>query len=215
MSFTRQQLENAIQDTMNVYEATMVANLGSFMRTAEERILKSLQLNLLRKNLVITTTASDAFVTLPTDFLAPYSTAVDTMDGLFFLQQKDLTFIQTVNPDNTDEGVPDFYAQYDLTQFILAPTPAAVYDLHLSYKYRPASLADAGDAGTTWLSVNARDCLLYGTLVEAAVFLKYDQAGVDRFEKLFTTNLARLKDHGEALEVVDQLRYGQVRGQRT
>jgi hypothetical protein len=50
MSFTYAQLKTAIQDFTENTETTFVNNLPIFIRTAEERILKSVQLDLFRKN---------------------------------------------------------------------------------------------------------------------------------------------------------------------
>jgi hypothetical protein len=50
MSFTYAQLKQAIIDYTENDETTFVNNLPLFIRLAEERILKSVQLNLFQKN---------------------------------------------------------------------------------------------------------------------------------------------------------------------
>ena len=50
MSFTYAQLETAIQDYTENSETSFVSNLDTFITQAEERILKSVQLSLFRKN---------------------------------------------------------------------------------------------------------------------------------------------------------------------
>lgn len=49
MSFTYAQLKSAIQDYTENTETSFVANLPIFIRLAEERILKNVQLNLFQK----------------------------------------------------------------------------------------------------------------------------------------------------------------------
>jgi hypothetical protein len=50
MSFTYAQLKQAIQDYTENDETSFVNNLPLFIRQAEERILKNVQLSLFRKN---------------------------------------------------------------------------------------------------------------------------------------------------------------------
>ena len=49
MSFTYDQLKTAIQDYAENDETSFVTNLPVFIRQAEERILKNVQLSLFRK----------------------------------------------------------------------------------------------------------------------------------------------------------------------
>jgi len=51
MSFTYDQLKTAIQDYTQNEETSFVNNLPVFIRVAEERILKNVQLTLFRKTL--------------------------------------------------------------------------------------------------------------------------------------------------------------------
>ena len=73
MSFTYAQLKQVIQDYTENSEPSFVTNLPVFIRQAEERILKSVQLSLFRKNATGVTTASNKFLAMPTDYLAPFS----------------------------------------------------------------------------------------------------------------------------------------------
>ena len=50
MSFTYDQLKQAIQDYTENTETTFVSNMPLFIRSAEERILKSIQLDFFRLN---------------------------------------------------------------------------------------------------------------------------------------------------------------------
>jgi hypothetical protein len=73
MSFTYAQLKQAIQDYTENSETTFVANLPIFIRSAEERILKNVQLDLFRRNQTATMTSGNQYLNCPSDFLAPYS----------------------------------------------------------------------------------------------------------------------------------------------
>jgi hypothetical protein len=77
MAFTFTTLKQAIQDYLETNETTLVTNLPTIITQAEERILKTVQLPNFRKNVTGTTTQSNSYLETPSDFLAPYSLAVD------------------------------------------------------------------------------------------------------------------------------------------
>lgn len=210
MSFTYDQLKTAIQDYTQNSETSFVTNLPVFIRVAEERILKNVQLTLFRKNATATTTASDQYLAAPSDFLAPFSLSFTTGGDKTFLDYKDVNFVQTYNPDPTDTGAPKYYAFFDDANFLLGPTPDAAYDVELHYFYRPASLTAGAGSGTTWLSDNAEIALLYGSLIEAYTYMKGEPDMMREYEKRFAEAIIAMKNFGEAKEVTDAYRTGLV-----
>jgi len=210
MSFTYGQLKQAIQDYTQNTEATFVANLPLFIRMAEERILKLVQLSLFRKNVTANTTTSIPYIACPADFLAPFSLTYTVNSEKVFVEFKDVTFVQTYTPSPSTTGQPRYYAQFDVDNFILAPTPASSYPLELHYLYRPQSLTALPDSGTTWLSENAELTMLYGSLVEAYTFMKGEQDMMQYYMSRFQESLLGLKQLGEAKETTDEYRTGMV-----
>jgi len=211
MSFTYDQLKTAIQDYTENDETSFVTNLPLFIRIAEERILKNVQLSLFRKNATASTTASNKFLACPSDFLAPFSLSLAGTDGdKFFIDFKDPSFIQTYTPDATTTGSPKYYAVFDVDNFILAPTPNTTFTAELHYFYRPASLTAGADGGTTWLSENAEMALLYGALIEAYIYMKGEQDVMAMYNKRFEESLIGIKMLGEAKETTDEYRTGKV-----
>jgi len=211
MSFTYAQLKTAISDYTENSETSFVNNLPVFIRAAEERILKLVQLQLFRRNQTATLTASNPYLNAPSDFLAPYSLSYTDGNGdKNFLLFKDVNYVQEYNPDVTNTGAPKYYAQFDLDNFILAPTPDSNYAVELHYFYRPASLTAGSDSGTTWLSENAELSMLYGALVEAYIYMKGEQDVMAQYNQRFQESLMGLKMFGEAKEVTQDYRVGQV-----
>jgi hypothetical protein len=215
MSFTYAQLKQAIIDYTENDETTFVNNIPLFIRLAEERILKNVQLNLFQKNQFGNMSSNNEYLAAPSDFLAPFSLSIDTGNGKEFLLFKDLDFVQSYNPDATVTGQPKYYAQFDVDNFIIAPTPDANYVVDIHYLYRPASLTAGPDSGTSWLSENAELSLLYGSLIEAYTFMKGEPDLLQLYTQRLTESLARLKNLGEAQETVDQFRKGKVLRDRT
>jgi hypothetical protein len=178
MSFTYDQLKQAIQDYTENSETTFVSNLPVFIRAAEERILKNIQLDLFRRNQVV--------------------------------EFKDVSLVQLYNPNVTATGAPQYYAQFDVTNFILAPTPDSNYVVELHYLYRPTSITVGAGSGTTWISTNGELCLFYGALVEAYIFMKGEPDIMGLYDKRFQESIMGLKMLGEAKETTQEYRVGKV-----
>ena len=124
MSFTYDELKTAIQDYTQNQETSFVNNLPLFIRVAEERILKNVQLTLFRKNATANMTASNQYLAAPSDFLAPFSLSYTDGDGnKDFLEYKDVNFVQEFNQDATTTGAPRYYAYFDISSFLIGPTP--------------------------------------------------------------------------------------------
>jgi hypothetical protein len=208
MSFTLAQLKTAIQDYTDNSETTFVTHLPNFIKAAEEKILKSVDLDYFRKNVTSAFTSSDQYLTVPDDYLASFSLQITTSGSESFLLQKDVNFIREYTPAASTTGLPKYYARFSEDHFIVAPTPNSGYTVELHYFYRPTSLTAGADSGTTWVSTNAPFALLYGSLVEAYTFMKGEPDVIQNYNGLYTQYLERVKDLGEARENTDGYRVG-------
>ena len=211
MSFTYDELKTAIKDYTQNQETSFVNNLALFIRVAEERILKNVQLTLFRKNATAAMTVNNQYLAAPSDFLAPFSLSfTDAANDKYFLEYKDVNFIQEFNPDDTTVGAPRYYAFFDISNFIIGPTPDGSYAVELHYFYRPVSLTTGASTGTSWLSTNAEVALLYGCLIEAYTYMKGESDVMQEYEKRFMEAIVSLKNFGEAKEVTDAYRTGLI-----
>ncbi|MDH5690253.1 MAG: hypothetical protein OEY81_02335 [Candidatus Bathyarchaeota archaeon] len=215
MSFTYAQLKTAIQDYTENTETTFVNSLDIFIKNTEERILKIAQLEVFRKNQSGNMAANNQYLALPSDYLAPYSLSFTSGGNKEFVLFKDVNFVQSFNPNNSTSGAPRYYAQFDIDNFILGPTPDAAYEVELHYFYRPASLTAGAEDGTTWLSTNASVSMLYGSLIEAYTFMKGEADLVQNYTQRFTEALSRVKNFGESQEVTDAYRTGLILREKT
>ena len=215
MSFKYDSLKQAIQDYTENIETTFVNNLDLFIKNTEERILKIAQLEVFRKNASGALTASNKFLAVPSDYLASYSVCITNGSDKEFLLFKDVNFVQSFNPDPATTGVPRYYAQFDVSNFLLGPTPNSNYAVDIHYFYRPASLTAGAGSGTTWLSTNASVALLYGSLIEAYTFMKGEADLVQNSTQRFTEALSRVKNFGESPEVTDAYRTGLILREKT
>jgi len=213
MALTYTTLKQAIQDYTESSETTFVNNLDLIIKQAEDRILKSVQLPDFRVNKTGNMTSGNQYLTMPTDFLAPYSLAVDD-SGYEYLIFKDVNFIREAYPASSTSGTPKYYAIFDENTFIVGPTPDENFTVELHYFYKPTSITASGD-GTSWLGTNAESVLLYGCLVEAYTFLKGDTDLLQLYSVRYEDALADLKSLGEGYSTTDSYRSGTVRGARS
>ena len=205
MSFTYATLKTAIQDYCDTSETTFDNNLSLFIKESEERILKNVDMPVFRKNVTGTATTGVTYLESPTYFLAPYSLAVISSSVYSYLLLKHVSFIRDYTPNASTTGLPKYYALFDDTTFLLGPTPDEDYSFELHYKFRPASLTAGAESATTWLSENAPDALLYGSLVEAVSFLKAPEE-LPQYEQRFKDAVGALARIGEGYGVRDEYR---------
>ena len=181
--------------------------VNGFIADAEERILRDVNTDADRKYATASMVASQKFLNFPTGALIIRAIQITNSGERIYLDKRDTTFIDEFNSTSAT-GVPKYYARFDNTNFIIAPTPDAAYVTEVHYYYRPTSLTSGSTSGTTWLSTNAPNTLLYGALVEAYTFMKGEQDVMAMYDKRFMESLARLKDYGEARENTDAYRRG-------
>ena len=211
MSFTLTTLTASIKEWTENDESTFVAEIPFFISNAEERIFKSVDLDYFRKNVTGTMTSGNKFLQKPSDYLAAHSLSfVNASSENVFLLQKDVNFIQQYTSNPTTTGLPIYYAQFDVDTFIVAPTPNSSFAVELHYYYRPASL-NTDDSGTTWISTNASDALLYASLVEAYTFMKGEANLIQLYNTRYTEALSRLKTYAEGRNYSDSYRDGLVK----
>ena len=207
MSFTFTTLKTAIQDYTDNSETSFVTHLPDFIKAAEEKIFKGVDLDIFRRNVTSAFTSSDEFLSVPSDYLASFSLQITSTGSESFLLQKDVNYLREYTPASTTTGLPKYYARFDTDNFIVAPTPNSNYTLELHYYYRPTSITASSD-GTSWLGTNAPFALLYGSLIEAYYYMKGEPDVIAQYEKNYVFYIQRLKDLGEARENTDGYRVG-------
>jgi len=214
MALTYTQLVQQIEDiTENTYETQ---DVNQMIQRTEQLIYNTVQLASLRKNVTGEMTASNKYLSTPSDFLSVYSLVVIKPNGEYlYLLNKDVNFIREAYPNPTSTGLPRHYAifgpQYTFPNelsLILGPTPDAAYDAELHYFYYPESIVTAG---TTWLGDNFDSALVNGCLVEAARFMKAEPDIIQNYDKLYVQSIALLKQLGDGKQRMDAYRDGQVR----
>jgi len=203
-------VENDFPATLGTSGLSSAEQINTFIQQAEQRIYNAAQILALRKNVTGTTTISNAYLSLPSDWLAPYSLAVvDPTTGAYtYLDNKDVNYIREAYPIPTSTEKPMHYANFDADTILLGPTPDAAYSVQMHYFYYPESIVTAN---TTWLGDNFDTVLLYGTLLEAYVFMKGEEDVITAYKTQYDAAIFQLKQLAEGKDRMDTYRVEQPR----
>jgi len=218
MSMTYTQLSLAIQQYTEVDEPTFVANIPSFIQNTETLVNNTVQLPAFRKNVTGETTIDFPYIDIPSDFLSIFSIAVTGYDdnGVItptdynYLLQKDVNYIREAYPFPGTTGAPKAYSIFSNNAFLLGPTPDKCYTLEMHYYAYPSSITVAG---VSWLGTNFPNVLLWGSLVEAAIYQKSEPDVLQNYQGKFQEALGLLKQLSDAKNREDNFRTTQVRDQ--
>lgn len=84
-----------------------------------------------------------------------------------------LEYLREYWPNATETDIPIYYADYDYTHWLVAPTPDIDYSFEVLYYERVQPLDSTNQ--TNWFTIYAPQALLYGTLLQAMPFIKNDE----------------------------------------
>jgi hypothetical protein len=201
--------ENDFPQAVGAGGLTSAEQIARFVQQAEQRIYNSIQFPALRKNVTGNATLNNKYLATPVDWLATFSLARINADGSYeYLLNKDVNFIREAFPFPAVSGAPTHYAIFDENTFILGPTPDASYSMELHYFYYPQSIVTAG---TSWLGDNLDSLLFYGSLLEAAAFMKSEPDTVKNYMERYNEAFTMGKQLGEGKDRQDMYRTPQVR----
>ena len=123
------------------------------------------------------------YVTIPSDLRAiRYVQFKDQAGNQFYLEQRDTSFMAEYysTPGTQAVDIPKYYANWDETFWVVAPTPDKTYEITLAYDKEPDSITDTTSSPApattgTYLSNKYQDLLLYACLVNTYAYLKGPQ----------------------------------------
>jgi hypothetical protein len=163
------QVRNYTEVDSNVLSDTLI---DQFIRNTELDVAGKVDYDDTRKYATSSFTANKRYLVTPADFLIIRSLQVfaDTSitSARTFLEKRDTSFISEFNSTNAT-GKPKFYANWDDSTIIVAPTPDIAYGVQLNYIVTPPHF---NTTTTTYLSQYQESMLLHGVLTEAFSYLK-------------------------------------------
>jgi hypothetical protein len=189
--------------------------INVFITNVENKVDRAIDSDSQRRYATTTCTANNAFldVTGPEGGFrfARALQLVDSNNDRHWLEQVDTTFIDEYSVQRSttsDTGQPKYWANWDATNLILAPTPDQVYTIEMWYNETPERISNTNT--TTFLSNNAPEVLLYGTIAEAYSFLKNIQ-DMQLYEAKFTSALKLFADEQMGRKRRDEFTDGVLR----
>lgn len=168
MSITNySELQTAIANWLDRDDLT--DRIPEFIRLAEARINRSLKVRGMEDRSTTPLVSGQAYYSLPTDFLYARNVQINTspVTVLYYRTPQQLD----VEYPSSNTGNPKVYTIIG-DEMQLAPVPDSTDTLEIAYYAKPAQLTASNT--TNWLTNNAPDLLLYGSLMEAEAYLVND-----------------------------------------
>jgi hypothetical protein len=155
------------------------AIIQDFIRSVELDIAGKVDYDDLRKYSTSNFTASNRYVSLPSDMMIIRSVQVISGTTRTFLEKRDTSFISEFNNSGA-EGLPKYYANWDDFNILVAPIPDQAYQVQINYIIDPPQFTSTNQ---TFLAKYQESMLLHGVLAEAFRFLK----GPDNLYNLYNS----------------------------
>lgn len=145
------------------------ARVPEFISLAEARIARRLRARGVEERSTTVMVEGQEYYTLPTDFLEARRVKINS-NPIRVLKYKTPTQITKMFPDSSG-GASRYYTIIG-EEIQLKPSPNSNDTLEIAYFTKLLPLSDSNL--TNWLTANAPDLLLYGSLIEAEAYLVND-----------------------------------------
>ena len=191
---TYDSLTSTVLQYLERNDTAVVNAIPTFISLAEFEIAQEIktlgQLQIVESNM----TASNAILQKPARWRKTVSMSVTVAGKKQPVYLRKYEYLKNYWPDADQTDVPLYYADTDWEHWYIAPTPNLAYAFEVLYYERIAPLSSANQ--TNWLTQNAPNAMLFGTLLQAMQFLKNDQRVI--FQQKYTESLQSLKSEDVA-----------------
>ena len=166
------ELKAAVADWLD--RSDLTARIPDFITLAEARVNRDLRIRAMEVRSTMTTTAGKQYFNLPTNYIQMRNIQLNT---------NPVTPLEYITPEMMDRlygssttGKPRAYTLIG-DEIQLSPIPDSTYSLEMAFyeKFAPLGDGTGGSVVSNWLTSNAPDVLLYGSLLEAEPFIKNDE----------------------------------------
>ena len=166
------ELKDAVADWLD--RSDLTARIPDFITLAEARLNRDLRIRPMEVRSSMETTSGQRYFNLPGGYLQMRNMQMNT---------NPITPLEYITPEMLDRlygsdttGKPRAYTLIG-DEIQLAPVPDSDYTVEMAFyeKFTPLGDGTSGTVTTNWLTTNAPDILLYGSLLEAEPFIKNDE----------------------------------------
>jgi len=217
MAYTLTNLQDDIRNYTEV-DSSVLSNtiLNTIIKNAENRIYREVDSDDNRFYATSNLQSGNRYVTIPSDLRAiRYVQLKDGSNNQVFLEKRDTSFMtEYYNTPSTASGLPKYYANWDASFWVVAPTPNATFEITLAYIKQPTSLTDSSvSTSGTYTSNKYQDLLLYGCLVEAYGYLKGPADLLQNYEQSYQRAAKSYSIEQEGRRRRDEWQDGAIRSQ--
>jgi hypothetical protein len=186
---TYDSLISTIEQYLERNDPAVVDQIPTFITLAEFEIAQQIktlgQMQVVEGNMI----AGQPVIAKPARWRKTTSMEVSANGAKSPVLLRKYEYLKSYTPDATTTGQPKFYADYDYTHWLVAPTPDQNYPFEVLYYERIEPLSSANQ--TNWITQNAPNAMLFGTLLQAMPFLKNDARQI--FQQKYQEAIAALK----------------------
>lgn len=187
-NFTYTELLKLVPQYMERSDALFLSAIPTFLALAENRLATDMKQQ--GYQAVVTGTFGSTNVLAKPSFWRETISFGYLVDAVFTpVHLRSLEYLRQFWPSAGMRGLPRYYADYNINNFYVAPTPAAGYDFELVYFARLEPLTEENQSN--WNTLNAPQALLAAVLAEAAKWCG-NQLKEARWKEDYATALAGL-----------------------
>jgi hypothetical protein len=186
---TYDSLTSTVLQYLERKDASVVNAIPTFISLAEFEIAQEIKTLGQLQVAEATMTADNALLQKPARWRKTVSMSVTVNNKKQPIYLRKYEYLKNYWPDADQTDVPLYYADTDWEHWYIAPTPDQNYAFEVLYYERISPLSSANQ--TNWLTQNAPNAMLFGTLLQAMQFLKNDQRTI--FQQKYTEALQSLK----------------------
>jgi len=191
---TYDSLTSTVLQYLERRDASVVETIPTFISLAEFEIAQEIKTLGQLQVAESTMTANNALLQKPARWRKTVSMSVTVAGKKQPVYLRKYEYLKNYWPDADQTDVPLYYADTDWEHWYIAPTPNLAYAFEVLYYERIAPLSSTNQ--TNWLTQNAPNAMLFGTLLQAMQFLKNDQRTI--FQQKYTEALQSLKSEDVA-----------------
>ena len=166
------ELKDALADWLD--RSDLTDRIPDFITLAEARLNRDVRIRPMEVRSSMETTSGQRYFNLPGGYLQMRNMQMNT---------NPITPLEYITPEMLDRlygsdttGKPRAYSLIG-DEIQLAPIPDSDYTIEMAFyeKFTPLGDGTSGTVTNNWLTLNAPDVLLYGSLLEAEPFIKNDE----------------------------------------
>lgn len=186
-------LKTVLQSYLHRDDDTTVNMIATFVKMAQARMSRDLEIPELQATDSLTVTASDTVVSLPSDCLELCSVRIPYKSGYRLVQQNSLfQNSQMLEAYNGSTSTPYYYARYG-KKLELTPTPES--DTTLEVVYRKLIANFTSDTDTDDILTNYPNIYIYASMIEASPFIM-DDTRTDTWGSLYKEEVIKINEIG-------------------